>query len=280
MQRERVTDDIIIFVSDLYAQVTATAIITSEGVVLFDTLLYPDETRQIKQYIEKRLNLTVRYVINSHFHADHTMGTSLFEDAQIISHQLCREKLNARGRSSFQQTKSMLDDMSDIDLVLPQIVFDDRFTLQLGNKTLEMWSTPGHSSDCIICLVQEDQILLGADTIMPIPYFVDGSFEDFQQSLIGLQPLTLETIIQGHGEVVLRGEIEEKIASDLIYLDKLGRAVSDALASDDVDKALNAITIQSCGKSRTLLNGAVEELHSNNVKALATARRKTLQNAN
>jgi len=280
MQRERVTDDIIIFISDLYAQVTATAVITSEGVILFDTLLYPDETRQIKNFIEKRLNLPILYVINSHFHADHTMGTSLFEDAQIISHQLCREMLNERGRSSFQQTKSMLDEASNIELVLPQIVFDDCFTLQCGNKTLEIWSSPGHSSDCIVCLIQEDQILLGADTIMPIPYFVDGNFEDFQHSLKKLQSITLETIIQGHGEVVLRGEIEEKLASDLKYLELLGQAVDDALISDDVEMALQNINISSCGKSRTLLNGAVEELHRNNVNALAKERRKKLGNAN
>ena len=44
MQRERVADDIYVFTSDLYAQVTAGVIMTSEGAVVIDTLAYPEET--------------------------------------------------------------------------------------------------------------------------------------------------------------------------------------------------------------------------------------------
>jgi hypothetical protein len=39
MQRERVAEDIYVFASDLYAQVTATVVTTSEGAVIFDTML-------------------------------------------------------------------------------------------------------------------------------------------------------------------------------------------------------------------------------------------------
>ena len=38
IQRERVTDDIFVFTSKLYVQVTAGIIVTSEGVVVVDTL--------------------------------------------------------------------------------------------------------------------------------------------------------------------------------------------------------------------------------------------------
>ena len=46
MQRERVTDDIFVFTSTLYAQVTAGVVVTDEGAVVIDTLIYPDETRE------------------------------------------------------------------------------------------------------------------------------------------------------------------------------------------------------------------------------------------
>ena len=90
MQREHVTDDIFVFRSDLYAQVTAGVVVTTMGAVLIDTLLYPEESLQIKRFIEERLATTVRYVINTHFHADHTTGSCFFPDAQVISHRLCR----------------------------------------------------------------------------------------------------------------------------------------------------------------------------------------------
>jgi cyclase len=269
MQRERVTDDIYVFTSDLYAQVTAGVILTEKGAVLFDTLPYPEETKQIKRFVEERLHSPVRYVINSHFHADHTNGTCFFSEAHVIAHERCRELLNHRGRESLEQLKTNSSEMQDVQLVLPNIAFNDLFTLHLGNKTLKLRWTPGHSFDSIICFVEEDQVLFAADTVMPVPYFVDGSYTYFVSSLKELRHYPIETIIQGHGEVILKGEVEEKLQEDLDYLVKLREVVGQALIKPSPEQALSAISIEDCGKSRILLNGAVQQLHRQNVMALA-----------
>ncbi len=272
MQRERVTDDIYVFSSDLYAQVTATTIITPEGAVVIDTLPYPEETRQIQRFIEDRLKVPVRYVVNSHFHADHTTGTCFFKDATVIAHRRCRELLDQRGRESMELTRTNAADMQNLVLVLPHVVFDDKLTLHLGKKTLHLWATPGHSPDSIVCYLEEEQVLVAADTVMPIPYFVDGSYDDFLASLIELRKHPFETIIQGHGEVILKGEVDERLQEDIDYLRKLRDAVDAALFAPAAEKALNAITIESCGKSRILLNGAAQQLHRQNVTTLAEQR--------
>ena len=100
MQRERLTDHIYVFRSGLYAQVTAGLALTDDGAVLIDTLLYPEETLRIRRFIEKGLGTRVRYVINTHYHADHTTGACFFPDAQVISHALCRELLSSRGHEA------------------------------------------------------------------------------------------------------------------------------------------------------------------------------------
>lgn len=269
MQRERVADDIYVFISDVYAEVTAAVILTTDGVVLFDTLFYPEETLQIKRFIEGRLGAPVRYVINSHFHADHTTGTCLFPDAQVIAHRLCRDLLDQRGRESLEQAKAASPEMREMEIVLPHIVFEDSLELHLGGKTLRLWSTPGHSPDSIMCLVKEDRVLLGGDTILPVPHFVDGSYDDLLRSLEGLHGDLYENVVQGHGEIVLRGEIEDKLREDIAYLRALRQAVDAALGSD---RALEQIDIESCGKSRILLNGVGERLHRQNINALANRR--------
>lgn len=278
MQRERVSEDVYVFISDLYAQVTASAVITSAGVVLFDTLAYPEETAQMKRFLEMRLGQKVRYVINSHFHADHTLGTCLFPDAIVVSHRLCRDLLDRRGRQGLQNTKNTTDELRDIELVLPSLVFDSgALVLYVGNKTLRLWHSPGHSPDSIVCLVEEDRILLAADTLMPVPYFVDGSYDDFLGSLQRLQVERFENVVQGHGEVILRGEIDQKIKGDIAYLKRLRLMVDAAISSEDEHAALEAIDIEACGKSRIQLNGMVEQLHRQNVRYLANQRRELLQ---
>jgi len=278
MQRERVADDIYVFTSDLYAQVTAGVVITTEGAVVIDTLAYPEETQQIKRFIEVRLGTTVRYVINTHFHADHSTGTYLFKGARVLSHARCRELLDTRGRHSLERVKSAANEMRDVELTLPDIVFDGGpMNLHIGNKTIQMWATPGHSPDSIVCLVKEDRVLFAADTLMPIPYFVDGSYDDFLESLNSLRNGNFENVIQGHGEIILRGEIEEKIGTDIEYLQKLRKNVDEALVSRTPDKSLENISVESCGKSRILLNGTVEQLHRQNVLSLASQRRELVQ---
>ena len=275
MQRERVADDIYLFTSDLYAQVTAGVIVTSEGAVVIDTLVYPEETRLIKRFVENRLNTTLRYVINTHFHADHTTGTCFFPGARVVAHARCRALLDQRGRESLEEAKSTSEEMQGIELVLPDIVFDKGvLNLHISNKTLQFWHTPGHSPDSIVCLVKEDRVLFAADTLMPLPYFVDGSYDDFLASLNDLRGRNFENVIQGHGEVILRGEIEDKIQNDIDYLHKLRNAVDKALASSAPDKALASIDIERCGKSRILLNGTAQQLHRKNVLTLASQRRE------
>lgn len=275
MQRERVTDDIYVFTSDLYAQATAAVIVTSDGAVVFDTLIYPEETQQMKRFIEQRLGAKVTYVINSHFHADHTTGTCFFDGAQVIAHARCRQLLGERGRESLEQAKLTSVELRDVQLVLPNTVFEDGvLTLYLGSKTLQLWATPGHSPDSIVCLCKEDRVLFGADTVMPIPYFVDGSYDDFLASLNCLSQRTgdFETIVQGHGEVILAGEVDEKFQSDRHYMIALGEAVDAALTTGAPERALKNIDIESCGKSRILLNGTAQKLHQQNVTFLANKR--------
>jgi glyoxylase-like metal-dependent hydrolase (beta-lactamase superfamily II) len=278
MQRERIADDIYVFVSDLYAQATATVIDTGDGVVLFDTLLYPEETLAIRRFVENRLHTHVRCVINSHYHADHTTGTSVFSGAQVVAHTRCRELLETRGRASLERSQAATPTLRDARIVLPDVVFDGpRYTFALGAKTFELWRTPGHSPDSIVCLVREDRVLLAGDTMMTIPYFVDGSHSDYISSLKGLRTGNYENIVQGHGDIILRGEIEAKVSNDLEYLYALEREVRRAMTGHDdagdqgaaISAALSAITIDLCGKSRIVLGGIAEQLHQRNVLALS-----------
>lgn len=269
MQRERVADDIYVFTSELYAQVTAGAVITSEGAILIDTLVFPEEARAIKNFLENRLGCPVRYVINTHYHADHTYGTCFFEGAQVAAHARCLELLETRGAEGLRQAKLNAPELRDVEVVLPHMVFDSgSMSIHLGNKTVEMWHSPGHSPDCIVCLVKEDRVLFASDTLMPVPYFVDGSYDDLIRSLNALKNGGYENMVQGHGEVVLRGEIEERLQGDLDYLETIRNRVEKVLRRHRPITDLDGISIESCGKSRIPLNGLVQELHRANLVAL------------
>ncbi len=269
MQRERVADDIYVFTSELYAQVTAGAIVTLEGAILIDTLVFPEEARAIKNFLSKRHNCPVRYIILTHYHADHTYGACFFPEAQVIAHARCYELLNTRGREGLHAAQQSSPELRDVEIVLPHMTFEQGvMTVHLGNKTVELRHSPGHSPDSIVALVREDRVLFAGDTMMPVPYFVDGSYDEFVSSLNALRRGGFENVVQGHGEVVLRGEVEEVIQSNLDYLATVRRHVENALESGQPIETLDEVSIEMCGKSRIPLNGLVQDLHRANMRAL------------
>jgi cyclase len=89
MVRERVAENVYLFTSELYAQVNAGAVVGTEWSVLIDTLAYPEESKEIRDFLENRLDRPVRYVINTHYHADHSLGSCWFPDAIMHSVVSC-----------------------------------------------------------------------------------------------------------------------------------------------------------------------------------------------
>ena len=186
-QIERVTDDVYVFTSELYAQVTAGVINTRLGAIVVDTLPYPSEALEMKQFVESHLSSRVRYVINTHYHADHVYGTFIFTGAQVISHELCRQLLVTIGVDSLISAKAESPELSSVKIVLPQITFDSgTFRLRLGGKNIVLNHSPGHSKDVINVLVEEEQVLFASDTVMPVPFFPDGDIKQLIKSLENL----------------------------------------------------------------------------------------------
>jgi cyclase len=269
MQRERISEDVYVFTSERYAQVTAGLVVGPEGAALIDTLAFPSETLEILDFAQNKLNVPVRYVINTHYHADHSYGTYLFEDAEVISHVLCRELLDTTGRTGLANAKAQTPELAPVEIVLPEtLLAAGVINLSLGRKTLELTHSPGHSPDVITVLVKEDRILFASDTVMPVPHFVDGSLEDLRQSLEVIPALGLENIVQGHGEVILRGEIDDMIRADIRYLDTVRKKVGSLVRRHKPRSALRSIQIEDCGKARILMGGLAAQLHAANLNAL------------
>ena len=254
MRRDRVAEDIYTFTSDLYAQVTAGVILTSEGTIVIDTLPFPQETREMLAFIKEHGQGTVRYVINTHYHSDHTNGTYLFPDAEVVAHHLCRDALLKWGEQSLAEAKSETPALAEVEIRVPNIVFAHDMYIHLGKRSLYLVHLPGHTQDSIGVFVQGDKILFAGDAVMPIPYIVWGDIEDTIRSLRAVQKLKPDSVVQGHGQLLLRGELAEEISSSVHYLRCINEKVQQLVQEGASESDLLDIDIESCGKSRLPLD--------------------------
>lgn len=269
MHWERLSEDVYVFASDRYAQVTASLIVSGTIGVVIDTLPFPQETSQIAYFARRRCPDGVRYVIYTQHQADHTYGAFLFPRAEIISHTLCREILLDRGFKALEQAKLNNRDLELVRLRLPTITFDTgTFSLRLPGKTLDIFPTPGHTPDALSVVLQEEKILFAGDTVMAIPTIGEGDLSKLRESIETIAAMPLENIVQGHGEIILRGEIKDNIRRSLNYIEQLNTRVRKVVDAGGTLEEARKITIESCGLQRVLLNGMVTQLHIANVVAM------------
>lgn len=266
MQRERISENIYWFQSELYAQVTAGVVVGPQWAVVIDTLALPQETQELRDFIADELKVPVRYLINTHSHADHCWGNCFFPGATIIAHTKCAEHMRERGIPALEATKQASPAFQDSEIVLPTVTFDDgELTLKVGKKNLIIFPTPGHTDDGLSVLVDDDRILFAGDAFLPIPVLAEGNMNDTQSVYEKFNGLNLENIIQGHGDIILRGEIEDSINENIVYMKAILEAGQNARRKRNPGEYLIDISIEACGKSRVYLAGLAESLHKQNL---------------
>lgn len=269
MHRERVSENVYWFQSEVYAQVTAGVVAGPQWAVVIDTLALPDETLTIREFIEHELSVPVRYVINTHYHADHSWGNCFFPSATVIAHARCRELLEERGVPSLESAKKQNPALRQVKIVPPHMTFlNGDMTLRVGKKNLIISSAFGHSHDGVSVLVEEDRILFAGDAFMPIPHIVDGDVDANIASIKQIAKMGLENIVQGHGDIILRGEIDAAVKENLYYLYAIKKAVKAASRRKNAVELLDEIKLEDCGKSRVYLGGLATALHQSNLHAL------------
>ena len=269
MHRERVSENVYWFQSEVYAQVTAGVVVGPQWAVVIDTLALPEETLGMREFIEHQLGVQVQYVINTHYHADHSWGNCFFPGATVIGHAKCRDYLIEYGMPSLEGSRRQDPNLRQVKIIPPHLTFSTgEMALRVGKKNLILSPAFGHSDDGISVLVEEDRVLFAGDAFMPLPYIVDGDVDDMLASVKRIGKMGLENIIQGHGDIILRGEIDAAVRENLNYLTNIKKAVKSAGKKKNAEEQLEAVAIEDCGKSRVHLGGLAETLHRRNLQAL------------
>lgn len=168
-------------------------IILKESVLVIDSQVSKELAEDLLKEIKKITPKPVKYLVNTHFHRDHTGGNLVFgPQAQWILHQETLEQLKKNKNALNEPVISIKYQCSLIDA---------------DNKIHIDWLGKGHTDgDLFIHLSDEDILILGDlffnDTI---PYVKDGNIEKWLAVLDRVIKRTKmsesKIIVPGHGPI-------------------------------------------------------------------------------
>ena len=265
--RTRVADDTWVFTSAVYAEVNAGLVVSPEGGILIDTLPFPSETKQIIDFAAQHCPAGIRYLVNTISHADHVYGSCMFPDAELIAHESARDLLVSFGRTALEEAREHISELLRVEIRLPKIVFNEGSVIRLGDKTVHIMHAPGPGPDVSVVYVREEKVLFASDLMMPVPVIASplADVNMFKQSLHSLHEFNLETIVQGHGDILLRGEVTPGIEDSIQYLDDIEELVERLRTEGASKQDLLTHGVESFGRSRIALGGLVQKFHQANL---------------
>ena len=139
------------------------------------------------------------------------------------------------------QAKEHTPELRDVEIRLPKVVFNEGMLVRLGGKTVHVIHSPGPSPEICVVHVREDKVLFASDLVMPVPVIANpmSDIEVYKRSLANLHEYNLESIVQGHGDILLRGEVTSSIDINIKYLNDIQALIrrSDERGSDQARSA-------------------------------------------
>jgi len=227
----KVKDDLFVIHND-FVPGNTTVLITNEGVVLVDDKFEIDHDGIMAQ-LKKVTNQPVRYVINTHYHGDHSGGNAKLQalNVQVVASEAAREKM--------VETKMP---------GLPNVTLEDRVRFYVGGKRIEVhYFGRSHTNGDVVVLFPDHRVLSAGDmftfgdaTPQLIDYAGGGSAKDWTRTLDGALGLEFDQVVPGHGAVTTKQEMRKFRDSTVTLRTRVHDMLSQNKARADIEKMLRS----------------------------------------
>ena len=221
-----------------------------DGVFLVDDQ-YAPLTDKILAAIRALSDAPVRFVINTHWHSDHTGGNEQLGagGSVVVAHDNVRERMSTdQFMAAFKRDVS-----ASPEAALPLVTFNDRITFHFNGEAIRVYHVAAaHTDGDSIIHFPESNVIHMGDIFFSQTYpFIDRSSGGSVQGMIGAVTLGLglcdskTMVIPGHGSLSNCAELEDygEMLSDvsdavqaLIDQGKSLQEVIDARPTADFDE--------------------------------------------
>jgi glyoxylase-like metal-dependent hydrolase (beta-lactamase superfamily II) len=218
-------------------------VVGDDGVVVIDSFFSPNAARALLAEIRKVTPKPVKYVVNTHYHVDHTGGDAVFRAAGaiIVAHRNVRAWIHDDNRHLLGD-RITPDQSALIDsLPTPDLTTTTALTLWLGTRRIDVRAYPGHTGGDLVVRVPDAKVVFTGDLLWrrTSPNIIDGTLSRWiptEDAFLALPDAAATTFVPGHGQLASASDVQDFRA----YLETLVTLVSSARAAGLAGEALRA----------------------------------------
>ena len=219
--------------------------VTDEGVVVVDALGSPALAQELLREIHRVTPQALRYVVVTHYHADHIYGLQTLAQAgaKVIGHASAREYLNS-DTAQRRLEASRIDLAPWIDANTRLVPADQWLATQetrfrLGSMDFVVDHVgPAHTPEDVVVFVPQLGVLFAGDLFFQgrIPFVGQADSRLWIQALNRLMKYQPKIVIPGHGPASTNPMVDITMTRDyLLYLRKtMGEAAKNMEPFEEV----------------------------------------------
>ena len=152
------------------------------------------------------------YIVNTHFHSEHTTGEAAFPaDTRIIRAAAQQQDVEEMGMQHVARFSGVSPVVADVlkgvtGFRTPAELFESEKTLDLGGVRVRLMKVgPGHTRGDTVIFVEEDRVLFSGDLAMkrlfPIFSTPQSNSRSWLASLDRLDAFQARTLVPGHRDI-------------------------------------------------------------------------------
>ena len=242
IKAEKVAGNVWMLSTDMGGNIGVSA--GEDGILLVDDQFEP-LVPKIEAALKSVSAKPVRFVLNTHFHGDHTHGNKVFgTKATIVAHDNVRRRMAAD--TEFDQQPNTPPPAH----ALPILTFDSVVTIHFNGEAIRgMHLPPGHTDgDTVVFFAGSKVVHMGDDFFNGRFPFIDldggGSFEGYLAAVERVLPLISDDmkIIPGHGPLATKADLVawSKMLTETAAVVRKGIAEGKSLEQLKAAKVLSA----------------------------------------
>jgi glyoxylase-like metal-dependent hydrolase (beta-lactamase superfamily II) len=212
-------------------------VVTPQGVVVIDALGSPTLAQELIAAIRRVTAQPIRYVIVTHYHADHVYGLQVFKalGATLIAHRLGQDYLSSdtaqlRLAASRQDLFPWIDE--NTQLVPADRWLDADTVIELGGESFRIHPVgPAHTPEDLVVLAERAGVMFAGDLVFRgrIPFVGQADSRQWIASLGQLIQLKPRIVVPGHGPLSVEPLADLQLTRD--YLVHLRQTMAEAASN-------------------------------------------------